>query len=239
MKRIFRPFIFGITPVLLLLGLWEGKDVRTSTIRLENPPVYHKGTYWKYQIEQLTDYTGKKIDHKVNAGCFIDGETNYKGVDVYEATWVIYEESKVSKLFIEKANLRLLDGVSVKKEYTNETDTVAYDFELLNFPLYPGKKWRAACRFQEFPGDPVDEFDLNFEVVSARDTSFHVGSLEISTQAFFIEVEAERDSKTYRNGFVYFAPNKDFPGSCPVLLLWQLLKEPRIPRRYTITDFYW
>ena len=84
----YASFSFGLLTLIVIFSF------STSILKSEitEPPVFKKGTFWKIKNEQLADALGNKIDRSVNVSCYIDRETIYNGVEVYEATFIIHEE---------------------------------------------------------------------------------------------------------------------------------------------------
>ena len=95
--------------------------------KMNKSPEFKKGTFWKDKNEQLTTFTGEKANHSVNSSCYIDRIATYKGVEAYQATYLIQEEHKIITFFIEKKNLRILDAVGLFTNY--DSDTIALDFK--------------------------------------------------------------------------------------------------------------
>ena len=110
---------------LLLVVLIYSCSFKSSKngYRLEKPPVFKKGTFWKITSRQLMTSSGKKIDHSVTQSCYIGNETYYKGLKVYEATLLNHDENKIMKIFIDKANLKMIDAVGIWNNY-NDTMTL-------------------------------------------------------------------------------------------------------------------
>jgi hypothetical protein len=230
---------------LLFGGLSLGFNLKSSkdSDQIQKPPIYKKGTFWKETKEQLTTYTGQKINHRVNMSCYIDKEFEYKGLEVYESTVLNFEEKKVLKIFIEKTNLRIVDAIGM---WNNYNDTMVLDFKLLNFPLYKGKKWKSICKYQEFPRKPITRFDGEFEVSDVQDSVVVINDQKIKTKAFFLTGSLINDNKILKSDYIYLAPTQEFPGTCPVFLWQQFFKgqqsnesNNKITRRYTLTDFNW
>jgi hypothetical protein len=218
-------------------------NITKDSDKIEKSPEYKKGTFWKNKNEQLTTYTGQKTNNTLNSSCYIDKLIKYKGIDVYETTYLIQEENKIAKIFISKENLKIIDAIGF---FPNYADTLTLEFELLNFPLHKGKKWETICKYQEFPKKPVISYNSKFEVIDSKDSSFNVNGQEIKTKAFFLRGELKTENKTSYSNYTYLAPSKDFPGTCPIFLWNQFFKdlsytnkENKIVRKYTITNYNW
>lgn len=211
--------------------------------KIDKSPEFKKGTFWKNKIEQLTTYTGEKVNYTVNSSCYIDGVTKYKGIEVYETTYLIHEEHKIIKIFISKENLKIIDAIGL---FTNYKDTITLEFDLLSFPLYKGKKWESTCKYQEFPKKPIVSYNSNFEVIDIKDSTFTINDKEVKTKAYFLKGELKADNKTSYSTYTYLAPTKDFPGTCPIFLWDQFFKdlsyknrENKTVRKRTTTNYNW
>ncbi len=241
-------YFFYPIGILILIAVFSFKN---STIlekdTIKNPPIFKKGTFWKIKNRQLTDAVAEKTNHAVMVSCYIDGETIYKGVEVYEATYIIHRENKVSKRFIQKSNLKLIDAVGVWSNYYNDTMTIEY--ELLNFPMYEGKTWKSIIKQQKRPRQEIFSSDAAFEVEAVQDTTFYIQNKKIKTQAYFIKGTLTTPKKeTFISQYIYLAPTKNFPGSCPVNMQGEFSKKlKRVDRRgngayqwvFSIEDFNW
>jgi hypothetical protein len=213
-----------------------------ETYRIEKPPEFKKGTFWKNKNEQLTTFEGKKANYTTNTSCYIDGTTLYKGVNVYKATNIINEEHKIITFYFDKKNLKILDAFVIMN---TSNDTLTIDFELLNFPLFMEKKWNTIGKYQEFPKKPIVEYKAEFEIENVIDTTFAVNDVEIKTKAFFVKAMLINDNKKSFGNYTYLASTKNFPGTCPVFLWNQFFKslgntkENKIVRKNTLTDYNW
>ena len=241
MKRIFillLRIVFIIVVSCITLSSATDKD------QIEKTPIFKKGTFWKIKCEQLTDYTGKKITNNVtNLSCYIDSITKYNGIEVYKATFLNIEQQKVATCLIDKSNLKII--LLIAQYANNKIDTLSHDFALLNFPLFLGKKWNSICKYEKMPRRFITTLDSKFEVVDVRDTTLKFNGDEIKTKAFYINGIFMDGKRKSIGNYLYLAPNKEFPGSCPIFLWDEFLStvhsenDTRDTWNYTMIDFNW
>ena len=234
-------YSFGL---LTLVAIYSFR-VTTSENQITEPPIFKKGTFWKIKNEQLADYTGGKINRFANVSCYIDRETIYNGVEVYEATYIIHEERKVSKRYIQKSNLKLLDASGMWRNYI---DTMKLEYELLNFPMHQGKTWKSIIKNQRKPKGEIFISDAEFRVEAVTDTTLYIENNKIETKAYFLKGKViNHEKKTFTSQYIYIAPNKTFPGTCPVSMFEEFSKRLRRDDRhgpsyewaFSTVDFNW
>ncbi len=204
-------------------------------------PIYNKGTFWMIKYEKFTTKTssGEVSVYTTNHSCYINKSMKFNDIEAYEMTFLKNDEGAV-KVFIDSSNLSLIGMIDPRKNYN---DTLSIYFELLNFPLFTGKKWESMSQLQESARRPILNYNVVYNVSSIRDTIFFIESEEIKTKAYKIRADFTRNNKKYHSEYVYLAPNKTFPGSCPLFLYWQFDKNSTLITenrniKYEYTSFY-
>ncbi len=211
---------FGREITLCPQGCKDGACISPTV----NVPIYEIGTYWKSEIHHQYYYTStqpynpdeeatyqkpepERREYVNRHEIYIESKTNYEGQKVYE---IIYTDEDYSsrervKFYVTKDHLRILDVIT-------EEGTVDWSIDLLNFPLYVGKKWSSTWKFQEFPDQSVEEYDVSFEVVGVEEYDYIINEdLPVEKQVFKIKATNDmfREPKYYH----YVPAYGDFPGS--------------------------
>ena len=229
--------------IILLIGSSFNFKHGQIIYKLEKPVVYKKGTFWKIENTQLMTYSGQKINNSVNISCYIDGEMEYKDKNVYSTTYLVHEENKIGCIYIDKENLKIIDGIGF---WDNYRDTMSLEFEPLNYPLFKDKVWESNYKKQERVKQPIVSSVVRHRIVSIKDSIFYVNDQKIKTKSVEIETKMSREKQNYTSRYSYLIPNKKFQGSCPIFM-WLEFNEnvrkegtklkPR--RRVTLTNFNW
>lgn len=158
------------------------KLMRVST----GVPEYKIGTYW---LSERYNGMQKSLD-------YVSDIRDLDGIPVYEITSLLGEKSKA---YVTRDNLKVLDILLAGDK------KVSWGVDLVNFPLYVGKKWKSTWKYQEFPDSPVQYFDFSFEVVDYVDYDYE----KVVKKAFKIKIS----TVGYESYYHYTPPYGNFPGS--------------------------
>jgi len=188
---------------------------------LRRTPKLKIGTFWKMKTTQVTGSEGKASDYTANEYCKIDSIFKIDGRKVYRALYTIEEENKRFHVVFDQMNFEIL---SFHKIIDEGEDSLAFKSRLLRFPLYEDSSWRSRETFQEAIDITALSMDAEFHVDGVGDTTFTVNGQTIQTKAWKISCSLEFQEQKFHSNYIYLAPTKKSPGSCPIFMWTEMMQ---------------
>jgi hypothetical protein len=187
---------------------------------LRRTPKLKIGTYWMMKTTQVSNSEGKASDYTANEYCEIDSIFKLDGRKVYRALYTIEEQNKKFHVVFDEMNFELLSINTITDE---GDDTLAFQSNLLRFPLFEDRSWRSREAFQEAIDIAALSMDAEFHVDGVGDSTFTVNGQTIQTKAWKLSCSLEFQEQKFNSHYIYLAPTKKFPGSCPILMWIEMM----------------
>ena len=187
---------------------------------LRRTPKLKIGTYWMMKTTQVSNSQSKASDYISNEYCEIDSIFKIDGRKVYRALYTIEEQNKKFHVVFDEINFEILSLHAITDE---GEDTLEFKSRLLRFPLHEDRSWRSRETTQGAIYIAALSMDAEFHVDGVGYTTFSVNGQTIQTKAWKISCTLEFQEEKFNSKYVYLAPTKKFPGSCPMFMWVEMM----------------